>query len=376
MNIHDNWTSIEHIRAEIDMMISDDTVFDAIATRKEEIDALKEAWRWRVELLKSGPLEAVYRDFGDVLSMRNPLEPILRGVSGSYVASDNKGVSRYIVKPVDEGQFCLNNPKKLATPFKGDEHKHQYCSGMTLYGGGERTSMFYDMAEILGMPGIVPPTFLAIVSSEAFHDISGIDGPKEKLCSCQEFINDAEDIYAFLTKIMKSETTVEEFSVMIPRRDFENIMILTWLGYMGDCHVYNFLVTPPYCEDTHNGLFKIKKIDNERVFPEKSYSMKNNLLTDFEFIHKYNPLTLSSRFKIEKLPSGKIIERMKFYGLENSVAAFEERVGVLQKLLDGDVMTIEEIDVRMYLLGKAEKKGLGNEIAFFPIEELEKIFET
>ena len=299
-----------------------------IKLRRTEIKQTLERWRPHIQ----NP------DFLEKALEENKLEYIKNGGGGVYNVGD-----LFIIKPEDEGIFGLNNPKDLAMPFNDEEHRVR--DYIPLYEQAQREVLASRVAEIVGLGHITPHVDMVIVENEEFH---GTD--KEKLCSAQDYIKDSKGL---------REWQREKCNETLDLQDFEDINVLMWLIHNTDGHFSNFLV-----HDKGNDVFGLNEIDNGLTFPEQNKQFYNALSLMRE---AQNALTDNSKALIMGLPVEDIVEQMESLKLEKCIDAFKERVEILQDLCQREDITIEDINIRMQLLGL---KGREEAIVDCDIEEL------
>jgi hypothetical protein len=285
-----------------------------ILMRQSEIQEKKEKWRPRAQNV----------------SAQSEWKEISGGGGGVYRIGDF-----FIVKPEDEGIYCLNNPKNLATPFNDDQHRLR--DYVPAYQQVEREFLSSQVAEVVGLGYITPHVDVIIITNELFF---GDD--KEKLCTVQEYIIDGMSLF---------EWQRQNDGTQIDMRNFEDVNILMWLIYNTDGHANNFFVCPK-----EEGVVTIKEIDNGMAFPEKNSHFYNILSLRRE---AKQPLSEYGRDLILGLPIAEIVREMRNLELDNCVGAFLERVDVLQELCQRGTVTIEEVNIRMQLLGlKGRREAL------------------
>ena len=291
----------------------------------------------------------------------------------------------------DEGSACLNNPKGWATPFWGDKIEQRLQKNFPPYENLGRPILLNEIAEMLGMKSLTPKAFFAIIENESFFDItedntianwdSSISpgsirkGDKEKLCLCQEYIDNTERAFTFYNKLVEEKFEAGELLSLIAPPDYENIMILCWISYANDFHGSNILLyEKPTLKKTDSYQYGLKIIDNEHCFPEQN-SLLYNMLANKEFPHKYFLLSKKAKKTIRSFPTKDIVERMKVLKLEKAIAPFLERMEVLQKLIENHNYSFLEINIRLDFLEFGECSGIGKDIAFLSLEDLEIIHQ-
>ena len=173
--------TVEIQQATYSEMIDQEILSSLIQERRREIHVLKESWR---PLLPSR-----------VISGQNILIPIKEGTGGAYYLYHNE-VPRFVIKPVDEDIYCLHNRKKKMSPF--NDLSHQVRPAIPLYHSAQIETCCYAIATLSGLREVTPPTWMELIVSDAFFDISqevssdpasyfSMQGQQmEKLCSVQE----------------------------------------------------------------------------------------------------------------------------------------------------------------------------------------------
>lgn len=326
-----------------------------IFAHKESIALTKERWRLKVALLKQQD-PATYADFEQVLKT-GYLSKIKDVISGVYILYDAEDQPKYIVKPSDERIFCVNNELTIEKNYSLTSVMRSYVPN---YEGVQREALTYLMANFMGVDYLVPKTIIAIIENEAFFDImehlpsaeglnqhSYID--KEKLCSVQVFIPEAEMLFDRTSDWMEKDYSIDNILKEIDPVSFENLMILIWTMQDTDVHGGNILFQ--HSTRLHDPIYKI---DHDLSFPSANGEMVN-CLASLPQADYY--LSTRAQEKIKEIPIQTIVSWMHFFELGAAVQAFLERVEVLQVLASREY-TLLEIDLRIRLLGLPEGKDL------------------
>lgn len=141
----------------------------------------------------------------------NLISAIQEGISGSYFLKNLEGENQFVIKPIDEDAGCINNPKY----FWGSSRSSPVRDDMPLYLSSLKEAATYEVASSVGLTSIAPKTALAIFESDTFfylvddlakdsskseevkfllEEVRGFS--KEKLCSVQEFVPNAQDLFS------------------------------------------------------------------------------------------------------------------------------------------------------------------------------------
>src|SRR5579872_1094824 len=324
-----------------------------IHERRQEIKKLKEEWRPLIQVWRDMENREAYL-FLDRLILEGELKPIEEGMGSSYCLFDADHVPRVIVKPADEDILCLHNRKHYGGPFP-KKNSYRVRQEIPLYRSAQTDALCYEVGCMLGVPFVSPKTMLAILTSNAFFDIADNlesvakgKADKEKLCSVQEYVPDSENFMELIQKWIDQEASNEEIAERIDQTDFEDANFFIWVIYDTDAHAANFRAYVKRIDPlTGNKVYGLKKIDNALAFPAKNKEEFNYLafLPNAE-----RTLSQRTRDRIRAIPVAAIIEKMHLYRLASCVAAFKERIEVLQQLAAREDLTIVEIDLRMQIL--------------------------
>ncbi len=357
-------------------------IYTIIKNRREHIQKLKNEWGSLLNAQPPSEFLSVVHHL--VNSNMGNLERMEGGMGGTYCLFDEKGKRIRIIKPTGEGINELNNPKRGASPYDGSNRSHRVRVGIPLYVTVQTEVLAYKVAEQLGIAQITPKTEMAIIQAPVFHDV--IDeteevklnpdpilqeiGPvdKEKLCSVQEFISDAEDIADFLQGISQRELSEKQERREVKRidpRDVENCLLFCWVTGEADGNGGNFLVYKKEIDEEGNQRYGLKKIDNGLSFSETNKDF-NNLFVNTEDEESSFPLpqldrklSVETRERILKIKPEEMAELMKTYGKSPAaIEAFWVRIEHLQRMAKDETTTIREINDSIAKLGNARKKRL------------------
>jgi len=309
------WPQIEPLKksGELDRFIED---------RNHELEALNEAWRPFV-MSESLPM---LREGNLVLQQE--------GADGSYVLYDSQGNPEFMIKPNDEHVFCLNNPKRFASPFREMRSK----TLVPLYKGAQTDAACYEIANICGLRHITPKTVLALLYHPQFFP------QQEKLCSIQEYVKDYISLRKILESFFKEGFSEEELLDRFDLEDFENVMLFLWLICDSDAHIDNFLSYPKRLNQKGDTVYGILKIDNSLALPETHFEFSSPLMY---LPHALLPLSCTTREKIQRLSLEELKKIIEKFRLESSFSAFEERIFLLQKVIEDKEATYYECSLRL-----------------------------
>ena len=359
-----------------DNHISLESVAKEIEARRKEISEQKDHWRDYAELHK----QPSFSDRFQEALQNGHISPCPNGCGSAYFLYDTNDIPRFVIKPVDEDIYCLNNRKHIACPFIGAEFRVR--QDIPLYRSAQTDVLCYQVAIALGIPHITPKTEMWILSSQNFYDLSMnlteadkdalmkiIGNPDfEKLCSVQEYVPDSilmlDKLYEWIEK--GDEDLMGE---SVCPQDFEDANLFVWTTYDNDAHPGNFLFYPKEIKEDQKIIYGIKKVDNGLSFPEKNTDFTNFLMY---FDSAKDPLSDRSKEKIKEIPIGDIVKKMQELELPiPAIAAFVERVRVLQELAKRKGISTYEINLRLMLLSldKGVILALGNQ----KISDLEKL---
>lgn len=315
-------------QSHIDRLTDEKTLPILVQERKDQINSIKAHWR---EKLPSMPSYLNQTQFQSVFS-KGILIPAEQGCGGAYFLYNETGKPLYVIKPIDEDLFCLNNRKQYASPFFN--HLFRVRSEIPLYRTAQAEALAFAVAEILGFETLTPKTEMMILSHEAFNQ------DHEKLCSVQEYLEEIIDLQELAESFVENQKEDHQILQLIDRESFENLYLLIWLLYDNDAHAGNL-----YAKQDEGGTFHLIKIDNSLTFPEKN----KNYLNDLFFLPHAKSLPSEKLCSIVKeLPLEKIAEKIRLFELDGALDAFFQRVAVLQKLFSRTNLSFREIDIRFH----------------------------
>jgi len=356
--------------------ISLETVCGEIRARRIEISSQKEHWRSYAE-------EHKQKQFTEKLNLAlatGYISPCEEGSGSAYFLYDQNDQPVFVIKPVDEDILCLNNRKHLASPFIGRSFRVR--DEIPLYRSAQTDALAYEVAGELGMAHITPKTEMWLIHSDAFYDltlhlsdsekeqllivIGGSDN--EKLCSVQEFVPNSVTMQAQIYKWI-DEGSSEKLNTEVCADDFEDANLFVWTTLDTDAHPGNFLFYTKEIKEDGTPLYGIKKVDNGLSFPERNAEFVNFLMY---FDTAQNPLSSRMREKIEQIPIGPIIKHMQELEMSTrAMAAFVERVRVMQELCKRESLSIYEMNLRLMLL--SGKMGITEALGDQNVTELEQL---
>lgn len=356
--------------------ISLETVCGEIRARRIEINSQKDHWRSYTE-------EHKQKEFTEKLNLAlvtGYISPCEEGSGSAYFLYDQNDQPVFVIKPVDEDILCLNNRKHLASPFIGRSFRVR--DEIPLYRSAQTDALAYEVAGQLGMAHITPKTEMWVIHSDAFYDltlhlsdsekqqllqvIGGSDN--EKLCSVQEYVSNSVTMQAQIYKWI-DEGASEKLNTDVCADDFEDANLFVWTTLDTDAHPGNFLLYNKEIREDGSTVYGIKKIDNGLSFPERNAEFVNFLMY---FDTAQNPISSRMREKIATLPIGPIIKHMQELEMSTrAMAAFVERVRVMQELCKRESLSIYEMNLRLMLL--SGKTGITEALGNQNVTELEQL---
>ncbi|MCK4933963.1 MAG: hypothetical protein KAR79_00090 [Simkaniaceae bacterium] len=278
------------------------------------------------------------------------LELIESGVSGAYLLKEEEEIPQFVIKPMDEGMFAINNPKGRAE-FRLDRGMRD---SVPPYKTAETDYMAYLLATEIGIGEVTPETTMALLNLEGFFDISfGAKGEQlkeliefggapdlQKLCSVQRFVPGALPLFELLHKFQREGLSDKEIAEKFDQENFERLNLFLWLIFETDGHFGNFLAVPK-----DEGKWSLVKIDNSLSFPKKNTEFRNSL----KYLENSNE-RLSSKAKemIKNIPIDKIVEHLTLLNMDYAIPAFIERVSVLRWHAGQEGVTIKQINEIIY----------------------------
>ena len=372
-----------------------------IKERREEIKALKEEWRKKIELASDD--DALFAAYD--LEKEGKLKPLAGGMGGAYLLSDKHGNPAYILKPSDEDLMALNNRKCKATLESGESQMGtgRVRRGIPLYTTVQAEVLAYQVAKDLGFNHLTPRTAMVIFKSEEFHDIMdnveelkgkdrdkilqtiGGEADREKLCSMQEFVPNSIELLEFLSSLQQ-KSRIEDLTAhqqgdtilrAINQRDFEDCLLFACVVGETDGNCGNYRLLPESVDEWGDLTYRMVKVDNALTFTEKN-SEFDIFLTEFpqatrliseqgrEFLLQFNE---------EKINA--VIDKMCLFDRsEEAVKAFKTRIRVLKECAAIEDITLKEICNAMNHSKAPQraaktKDGKIRKLARKPVEEAE-----
>ena len=351
---------------EIDHLKEEGLFYKTIAERRQEIRSQKKHWVSFIDTNKQGEDREFFSKIDEILA-EGKLTPNSSGAGSAYFLVDNEGIPRFVVKPVDEDIFCLNNRKELGSLFNDEEHRVR--EDIPLYRSAQTDAFCWEIASRAGLEGATPKAVMGILASGSFYDFTRWMEPadqekffdetgfpdQEKLSSIQEYIPDSQDLVELLHSFYQENLSDEEIASRFDQKEFEQVCLFIWLTYDNDAHGGNFRSYVKRIDEQGKKIYGIKKIDNGLSFPEKNTEYVN-ILTWMP--NAIAPISKDIKNKIAQLPTEQILKRMDDYELTNCKGAFQERMEVLKELVQRDGITIAEIDLRFSFLSQDGGKQL------------------
>lgn len=368
----DPWTRIRPL-------VREEGLYQLVLARREEIHAIKELWKERVHLLED---TCLFFARARQILQEGSLVPTVKGIGAAYFLLDKTGQPQFIVKPIDEDIFCLNNRKNHASPYNDAPHRTR--PRIPLYRSHQTDILASRVAEIIGMQEVTPTTSLSIVRSQDFYDISDSicaedrslflkttgEPDREKLCSLQEYFPHEQDLRGLSDEWLDLHVTEWEIARAIDQTSFEEVTFFIWLLYDNDAHGGNILVYIKNHTQEGKPIYGLKKIDNGLSFPEKNDSLVN-LLAFLPNAHR--PLSERMQERIRTLPIQQLIDEIKNFDLHSTIPAFLERVETLQELATRN-LTIYEIDLRLSALELPEGRKIA--LSSISLDKLEEMIDA
>lgn len=312
---------------------------EEIRERQREVASQKERWRPFIEELKKGKESHFFDRMAKTLS-GGALVAYGFGSAGAYFLLDAEGEPQFVIKPVDEHIFCLNNPRENSSVYNDEDHRVR--EGIPLYRSAQTDAACWEIATLAGLSTATAPAVLAIVDHPQFYG-GALKTGREKLCSVQEYLPHTQKLNELAEGLLAQGLTPEEIGLQIDQSDFEEACLLTWLIYDNDANSTNFCIYEKSEQDSV-GRYGLKKIDNDLSLPEK-HTGYFNVLAYFP-----NALLVVSedlREKIARLPVNELLAVLDRYELLGSKAPFLERLHLLQTLIKTEEISVAEIDERL-----------------------------
>ena len=337
--------------------------------RREEIAAIKMRWKEKISQIE----DPSFLEELDMLVKTGSLIPSEQGCGSAYFLLDQEGNTLYVVKPLDEDIFCLNNNKQFHSPF--NNRAYRVRKDIPLYRSVNAEVLSYALAKALGLDHLTPTTHLAVIHHKAFFDITDpipLSSPfceqvgkadKEKFCSVQTYQQGAQTVYSLVEKWIEQGSTTDEILAALDSTNFEELILLIWLLFDTDAHAGNLYIKTD--EVGKNFLFKI---DNGLTFPDKNSHLVNAL---YFFPQAEYSFSQRLKKKIETLPIDTLKELFTLYEMESAQEAFLERVQVLQELVKDSKYSLREIDLRLHALELPNGRLLA--VSDLSLKELHKL---
>ncbi len=311
-----------------------------IKERQEEIHFLKEAWRSFIKKEELYHTEFFTSFFS--LWQTGTLTLVEEGSSSVYLLSTQEHSPYFIIKPVDECAYCLNNAKNLATPFTKTQKHNTFPS--PLYHAAQTEALCYELALLCNLSSITPKTHLSLLSHPKFFSPfqkTDIATDLEKLCSLQEYVANSTSLYEVLEALFSYGYTEEEIQEYFDVEDFEDLSLFLWITCDSDAHPQNFRVYHKCQSPLGHPIYGIKKIDNALAF-SPIHTEFSPILTYFP--HAEKRLSQRIRQKIQELPTHKIQQTLNKYCFSSAFPALHERIRLLQDLSQKSHVTYLDIN--------------------------------
>lgn len=296
----------------------------------------------KIESIAALLREQAFSSEGNVFSIApGRLEAVADGVSGTYFLLS--GNSRaLVIKPIDEDCGCINNPKGEIAVSKDSPIRED----MPLYCSSLKEAVAYQFAQALSLDAhIAPPTALALIKSDKFFYLQemselnlDVETPREKLCSVQEFIQDAKPLF---------EINHEQGSSLAPQFDqkqFEELNLFIWALYDTDAHEGNILGVVLRHDENGQPIYGLKKIDNGLTFSKRNRYLRNALAY---LPNASCPLSDEGKEKLLNADVEALSEIMREYKLDYAIPAFHKRMSLLKKLALQPAITLKEINDKL-----------------------------
>lgn len=288
---------------------------------------------------------------------------IPEGDGGAYIVKDRQGIAHFVIKPTDEGIYCLNNPKNHPSSLLEIRAR----KNIPLYQSAQREALCYELALLCGLETITPKTYLTTLLIPQFFLFSSY-GSLEKLCSVQEYIRGSTPLSHLLQNLFSLHLKDEDLAPYFDEEDFALITLFVWLTFDNDAHAGNLLAYPKKIDSKGFTIYGLKKIDNSLALPEENTDFFHFLMY---FPHAFNSISDFIKEKILELPLKSLENSFKRFDLLKSLIAFKERVYVLQELIKKPNLTYHEIGARLLFL--QESDGLNKALSPLSLEELQNL---
>lgn len=342
-----------------------DSLYALLQKRKEEIAQIRE--ETRVKLRPIPALDGLPCDLssGTIFIDSSRIVAIsYSGISGSYFLLDEKGQPIFVVKPMDEDIGALHNPKGYSSPFETSFIRE----GISLYASVFREVAVWHIASAMRLTSIAPPTYLAILHSDRFYDLSKQVSAKEflrfnerlgnpdfeKLCSIQQYVPNSKSLMEAMQELQAAGLSDEEIAGLFDQKDFEEANLLLWLTGETDGHLGNFLVYPKTYDEIGNQILGIQKIDNGLAFPEINKGFRNSLS---HLPNANRALSQETLMKVHLINVDQLANILCENELTSAIISMRERIEKLQSLLQQNPsLTIKQINSELSKLSYEWKK--------------------
>lgn len=256
------------------------------------------------------------------------LNPSVASIGSNYILLDANKHPCFIIKPIDENIYCLNNPNQCMIPLDENRIRPHIPSCKEAL----TEACCYEIARACDLP-VTPPTFLGIFFHPQFFFFSPScfqENRREKLCSIQQYLPETSSLRALIeeTFLLGEQESLPYFD----KENFADVQLFIWITYDNDAHANNFRV------GAQNTLFKI---DNALCFPEQNTQFHNFLMN---LPQAHTLLSDSIRQKILFLPIEKITQSLTRFQMQSRIPAFYERIFLLQTLAKDPNVTYYQIN--------------------------------
>jgi len=353
-------------------------IIELIQHRRADILEQKNQWNEYIETHDTGELMKKYEKQRQSLKIHR----LITGCGGTYLVTSKENVPLMIIKPIDEDIMCLNNSKHYANLFNDETHvpkKH-----IPLYYSHQTHLLCHLIAKELGIAGTTPKAEIAIIRSDAFHDLSSVLSQEnsylkdaigcrdtEKLCCIQEYIPHTKSlqdlVYEYLNKGNSHNLICD-----LDQENIENLNLMAWITFDNDAHPGNFLVSELIDPHTHAVQIKLTKIDNSMTFPKENLGFNNFL---FILDRRSDPISDRLRETIAYLDEEAIVKYMtdlKFP--QEAMLAFYQRIYILKELAKKPSISLFEINLRFELLSRPNGAALS--LSEYSLKDLEQFLST
>lgn len=329
------------------------SIVERIQDLRNEIIETREAWRSFIkETIESG-FYTIYQDLLSTLDQLTLVEGGF-GAGACYYLVDKRGEPQFVIKPVDEDIFCMNNRKGYMSFFLPGEEGSS-LRATPRYESHKIDMMASDLAIILGIKDVTPEAVMWIHKDlkGSFFDITDsiISGEEvlgkrevEKLCSVQRYIPQARELFTVQHELFQQGYRGEEFAQFFDQEDLELASLFMMVSGDSDGHGGNLLAYIKRFDDQGRPIYGIKKVDNGLSFPtENGYAM-NSLLF---YPNAEVPFSPSARQKALAINEDLIASRMAELGFgADATHAMRERVkSIKSSVLEG--CSIREVGKRI-----------------------------